>query len=116
MFITRAGTYARSSLKRSTNMRRSAASMRVGVVSSSRQTSSIALEPPPPARGDQLVRRLRPRGPGRVLVQRHVVVVMPGRQDRVDDRPLGVDLVVAGEQRRVAAHRVEDQPLGGLGG
>ena len=39
---------------------------------------------------------------------------VPVLEDRVDDRPLRVDLVVAGEQRRVAAHRVEDQPLVGL--
>ena len=37
------------------------------------------------------------------------------RQDRVDDPPQRLDLVVAGEQRRVAAHRVEDQPLVRLG-
>ena len=45
MFITRAGTYARSSLWRAANMLRSAASTAPGVVSSSRQTSSIAYSP-----------------------------------------------------------------------
>ena len=33
------------------------------------------------------------------------------RDDRVDERPLLLDLVRAREERRVAEHRVEDQPL-----
>ena len=41
-------------------------------------------------------------------------VAFPGADDRVDELPLLVDLVLAREQRRVAEHRVEDQPLVGL--
>src|SRR5262249_24782144 len=40
---------------------------------------------------------------------------IPCAQDRIANAPLSLDLVVAREERRVAAHRVEDQPLVGLG-
>src|SRR5215218_10313689 len=98
MFITRAGTYARSSLWRSANIRRSADSTAPGVVSSSRQTSSMALQPPPAVGGDQRAGRLRAGGPRGVGVQ-GLVVGGPRLQDRVDDRPLRDHLVVAGEER-----------------
>ncbi len=63
---------------------------------------------------DQLVRRARP--PGAALVVREArPVALPGADDRVDELPLLLDLVLAREQRRVAEHRVEDQPLVRLG-
>ncbi len=48
-------------------------------------------------------------------LRRRGVLPLPEPQDRIDDVPLGHRLVVAGEQRRVAAHRVGDESLVGLG-
>ena len=64
---------------------------------------------------EQRVRLGGSRRPGRVLGHGRRRVLVPRGQDRVDDPPQRLDLVVAGEQRRVAAHRVEDQPLVRLG-
>ena len=57
------------------------------------------------------------RGPqrARLVVREARPVALPGADDRVDELPLLLDLVLAREQRRVAEHRVEDQPLVGLG-
>ena len=65
--------------------------------------------PGPPVAVDQIVRgrapTCRPRSSG------SSAGALPARRDRVDERPLLVDLVRAREERRVAEHRVEDQPL-----
>ena len=58
---------------------------------------------------DQLVDRLRPPGAGRVDADRRRVVEQPRR-----DLPQPLDAVGGAEQRVVAAHGVEDQPLVGL--
>ena len=72
MFITRAGTYARSSLWRWANIFRSAASIAPGVVSSSRQTSSMARALASGAGAISSSAAVRPAGAGRVGVQRLV--------------------------------------------
>ena len=72
---------------------------------------------PPPAsgrRGGSARRRSRPPAAGRVVREARPVA-LPGGDDRVDERPLLLDLVRAREERRVAEHRVEDQPLVRLG-
>src|SRR3954447_14053666 len=56
----------------------------------------------------------RPLRAGRVLAE-PLVAAGPRLHDRVDDPPLGLDLVVPREERGLAAHGVEDQPLVGLG-
>src|SRR5947208_17003176 len=98
---------------------RSAASTLLGVVSRSRQTSSLmARRPSQPAPraalADQLLGLGRPRGTGLVGGHRRLAL-LPRVEDRVDDRPLPDDLVVAREERRLAPHRVLDQALVGLG-
>src|SRR3984885_3867650 len=72
--------------------------------------------PPPPPTVEQSIRLRRPLRPRGGLRGRRGHVLIPRREDRVDDPPLCLDFVVAGEQRRVAAHRVEDQALVGLRG
>ena len=67
-----------------------------------------------PSRRDELVRGHRAPRPGRV-VREGWPVALPGGDDRVHERPLLLDLVRAREQRLVAEHRVEDQPLVRLG-
>ena len=71
--------------------------------------------PPPRAAVavEQVVGRRRPPGPRRV-VREGRAVPLPAGDDGVHDRPLLLDLVRAREQRCVAEHRVEDQPLVGL--
>src|SRR4051794_3459832 len=59
---------------------------------------------------EQLVRLRRALRAGRVLGDA-LAALRPRADDRVDDPPLRLDLVVAGEERGVAAHGVEDQPL-----
>src|SRR5512144_1813588 len=92
---------------------RSAASMSPGDVSRALQTVSIVAISDPSDRAPRVAVEQDPVGldgtlrPGLVLRQR------PGRgppaaDDRIADLPLGLHLVVAGEERRVAAHRVED--------
>ena len=51
----------------------------------------------------------------RLVVREARPVALPRGDDRVDERPLLVDLVRAREERRVAEHAVEDQPLVRLG-
>src|SRR4051812_41007902 len=65
-------------------------------------------------RVEQLLGLGRTLRAGLVFIERRVAV-LPGLEDRVADGPGGLHLVVAGEQRGVPAHRVEDQPLVGLG-
>jgi hypothetical protein len=43
-------------------------------------------------------------------------ITVPAGDDRVDDAPRLFDLVGAREQRAVAEHRIEQQPLVGVGG
>jgi hypothetical protein len=65
--------------------------------------------PPPPAALQQGVRLRRPRRPRRILPNRRRGVLMPGPEDWIDDPPERLDLVVAREQRRVAAHAWPDR-------
>ena len=85
---------------------------------SRRSTSSTTLNRHAPPRAavavEQLVGRARAPASGRVVGERRTVT-LPRADDRVDELPLLVDLVLAGEERRVAEHRVEDQPLVRLG-
>src|SRR6478735_9151491 len=83
--------------------------------------SSIISGPPPgPAvPGEHGVGRRRPTRPGVVLLGLALavrVLLGPVLEDRVEDLPGELDLLVAREQRRVAEQDVEDQPLVGLRG
>src|SRR5262249_36230510 len=49
---------------------------------------------------------LRPPRPGGVLADRRPVV-----EDRLHDAPRGLDPVLAREERRIAGHRVDEEPL-----
>src|SRR5215207_7460374 len=71
--------------------------------------------PPPgtPVAVQEVVRRRRPPRTCWVVRERGAVAT-PGGDDRVDQRPLLLDLIRAREQRLVAEHRVEDEPLVGL--
>src|SRR5687767_2586743 len=112
MLSARAGTYPRFSPCSSTTSRRIAASTCAGVVFRPVQTRPdrspliVALEGP--------ARLLGPLAAGVVGGQWGPAEPVPALEDRVDGPPLRLDLVVAGEQRRVAAHRIGDQPLVGL--
>src|SRR5437588_9072349 len=118
---TRAGASARSAAHRSRSMSRSASAIASGFVSRSDQRSSLTsdpgspLQPPPLAPAfEQPIRLLGASRTGRILRNRRGGVLMPGGQDRIDDLPQGLDLIASREQRGVAAHGVEDQPLVGL--
>src|SRR3954469_7527453 len=99
--------------------------MAAGVVPSALQWLSLtagtgsagpALDRAPDVVADeQPVRLGRPLRAGLVLADA-LVAAAPRLHDRVDDPPLGLDLVVSREERRLAAHGVEDEPLVGLGG
>ena len=52
-----------------------------------------------------------PQRPGTVEVERPALAGLPGPQDRVEDLPRALDLVVAGEEAVVADHRVDQQRL-----
>src|SRR5215471_19273988 len=56
--------------------------------------------------GDELVRFGRSPGAGFVLVDRHDVV-----ENRLDDAPLRLDLVLPYKQHRISAPRVSEQSL-----
>src|SRR5437764_13620834 len=111
---TRAGAYAASCLYWSSRRWRRAASILSGLVLCSLQTSAISDGAPVVLVLEERVGLVRATASGRVLRQLPVHPP-PGLQDRVADRPRGLDLVVAGEQRRVAAHGVEYQSLVRLG-
>ena len=91
--------------------RASSVSMSASETSSPNQLSPVQWPPPrPPVPVEELVGARRPPRAGGVVRERRTVA-LPGRDDRVDEQPLLLDLVGAREQRRVAEHRVEDQPL-----
>src|SRR5256885_16977951 len=95
-------------------MVRSASAILSGEVPWALHTFSIRPSPldrPPAVR--VLEQRVRLGGtPGARGVLRQLAVhPAPRLEDRVADPPRGLNLVVAGEKGRVAAHRVEDQPL-----
>src|SRR5262249_18482232 len=84
-------------------------------VESSRSISAIVViasvvAPRPTVAMKQVVGRGRPPCSGGV-VREVRTVALPRRHHRVDELPLLLDLVRAREQRRVAEHRVEDEPL-----
>src|SRR6476619_1795714 len=118
-FRAPAGTYEAFSLWRSKSILRSAASIASGVVSCALQwlsdTPGTSDLPPGVPVAHQLVRLVGPLRAGLVLRQR-AGGLLPCLHDRVADAPLRLDLIVAGEERRLAAHRVEDQALVGLRG
>src|SRR4051794_8766105 len=94
---------------------RSAASTLPGVVSRSRQTSSLmrrrpSQPAPRAALAEEVLGLGRPGGAGLIGRQRRLAL-LPRLEDRIDDRPLPDDLVVAREERRLAAHRILDQAL-----
>src|SRR4051812_40824001 len=98
MFSVRAGTYPSCSWCFCTTRSRNAASTLPGVVSCALQTASDRA--PLIASGtEDPVGLLRALASGLVLVDR-LVVLGPRLEDRVDDLPLRLDLVVAREQRR----------------
>src|SRR5207248_6301789 len=70
--------------------------------------------PGPPVSAQQLVGGGWAPGAGRIVRERRPVA-RPRGDDRVDERPLLVDLVDAREERRVTEHRVKNQPLVRLG-
>src|SRR5215467_8004823 len=77
---------------------------------------SMVMSQPPPCPavpGHQRVRAGRAGGPGRVLVW--LAVLGPILLDRVEHLPGQLDLLVPGEQRRVADEHVQQQPLVRLG-
>src|SRR5580704_1691508 len=76
---------------------------------------ALSSDPPPgpPVALEQLLGRGRPPTAGRVVGEGGPVA-LPGGDDRVDERPLLLDLVGAGKQRRVPHHGVEDEALVGL--
>src|SRR5690349_14614207 len=77
---------------------------------------SMVMSQPPPCPavpGHQRVRTSRAGGPGRVLVR--LAVLGPELLDRVEHLPGQLDLLVPGEQRRVADEHVQQQPLVRLG-
>src|SRR4051794_11856930 len=101
----------------SASSRRSAASMSPGVVSLARQTVSIvATVRSAPCSDRAPVLLVGPQQPlgvlgslrARLVLRQRARGLLPLLHDRVADLPLGLDLVVAGEERGVAAHRVED--------
>src|SRR5204862_6543702 len=71
----------------------------------------------PPAIAARLQKRVGlARSPTAGLVARErSVLLAPAREDRIDEGPLRLDLVGPREERRVAAHGIEDQSLVGLG-
>src|SRR5436190_11989595 len=79
------------------------------------QSLDRSMSPPgPPIACQQLIRRRRAPGAGGIVRKRRPVA-RPCGDDRIDERPLLLDLVDPGEQGRIAEHRVEDQPLVRLG-
>src|SRR5512133_746236 len=106
---TRAGTYSCSCVCAWTSSSRSAASTAAGVVSCSDQTPWIsAVDAVIGSNGAPLVAVAQDRvllggtrGAGLVLRDR-TGVLPPRLEDRVDDPPRSLDLVVAREQRGVA--------------
>src|SRR4051812_44450554 len=72
------------------------------------------LVPGPALPLDQRDRRGRAPASGRIWT-RMVRTAGPGFQDRLDPAPGGLDLVAAHEQGRIAAHRVHQQALIGVG-
>src|SRR3954452_20213175 len=99
-FSTRAGAQAPSRAYCSCNSWRMAESMAPGVVSCSLHMPAASVKasdrPPLVAGLEQRVGLRRARGARRVLHQRGVALP-PRLEDRVDDPPLRLDLVVAGE-------------------
>src|SRR5205823_3631459 len=70
--------------------------------------------PRPPVPVEELVgARRSPRACG--VVRERRPVALPGGDDRVDEQPLLLDLVLAREQGRVAEHGVENEALVRLG-
>ena len=59
--------------------------------------------------------RRRSRAPGARAVLLRLALRRPELLDRVEDLPAELDLLVAGEQRRIAEQHVEDEALVGLG-
>src|SRR5688500_18231719 len=110
MFSARAGTYPVFSWWRSTASRRIAASIAAGVVSEAFQTASDRA-PLIAARLEDASGVRRALAARLVLRERRLAARGPRLEDRVADLPLRLDLVVAGEERRVAAHGVHDQAL-----
>src|SRR5205807_9366118 len=119
---TRAGAGGGVAAWRARSSHRSATPIASGVVSPPARPPPLtpgppprALQAPPPAPPlYQRVGLLRSGRSGGVLRDRRGGVLVPCGQDRIDDAPQRFDLVIAREQGRVAAHRVEDQPLVGL--
>src|SRR6266513_1265715 len=112
MFSTRAGTYASLLAYCSLSSSRSAVSIAAGVVSCALQTPSSATRSdcaPVVSVGHQGVRLFRSAG-SRLVLGHRGGQLGPGLQDRVDDPPLRLDLVVSGEQGGVAAHGVHEEP------
>src|SRR3954452_1909116 len=98
-FRTRAGASWPECAWCSTSSLRSAASISPGEVSCADQTSSltggIPLDASPLVAVDEdAIRLLGSLRAARVLRQLLVVVAVPGLEDRVDDLPLRLDLVV----------------------
>src|SRR5258708_19800458 len=72
--------------------------------------------PAAPVAREQIMGLFRAPGAGRVRWRWGVSVCRPGAHDAIDVGPLLLDLVATCEERRVAAHRVEQEPLVRLGG
>src|SRR5262245_5024360 len=115
MLSTRAGANDSFSAWRSMSMSRSALSIAAGVVPSAAQrvseTPGMATrsDGPPLLAVDQEIVGLRGPLRARLVLRDRPRRLRPLLHDRVADAPLGLDLVVAGEQRGVAAHRVGDE-------
>src|SRR5947209_1186708 len=86
-----------------------------GVISAAARVV-ISEGPPVPAVGlDEAVGLARPPGPRLVLGQEPDPALLPVVEDRHDELPGRLHGVPAHEQRGVAGHHVEEQPLVSLG-
>src|SRR5947207_5612261 len=71
-------------------------------------------EPSPGAAiaSEQLIRFLRAPRAGRIIEQlRRALLLGPRILDRIDKRPRFLNFVPARKQSRIAAHRIEEEPL-----
>src|SRR5438552_2547393 len=94
--------------RRSASADSTSASLTPSLLQVPTSTAISVAAPGAPVAVDQVVRARRPPG-SRGVVREGGPVARPGGDYRVDEQPLLLDLVRAGEERRVADHAVEDQ-------
>src|SRR5579883_3295968 len=73
------------------------------------------LSPAPPVSLDEPVSLFGTPCPGRVIGELWWWLMLPAFDDAVNQGPLRLDLILAGEQLGLAHHAVEDEPLVGVG-